>query len=85
MILEIICIFAEILQSDMDSDFVIIQALCRSALSSSREMTEHQMGRLIDCYKKSGKEKEAKSLEESYFKMKWRKMCHCSTTLYKVL
>ena len=63
MILEIICIFAEILQSDMDSDFVIIQALCRSALSSSREMTEHQMGRLIDCYKKSGKEKEAKSLE----------------------
>ena len=47
----------------MESNFVIIQALCRSALSSSREMTEHQMGRLIDYYKKSGMDKEARSLE----------------------
>ena len=47
----------------MDSSFAIIQALCRSALSSTKEMTEHQIGRLIDCYKKSGMEKEAKSLE----------------------
>ena len=47
----------------MDSSFAIIQALCRSALSSSREMTEHQVGRLIENYKKIGMEKEAKSLE----------------------
>jgi len=47
----------------MDSSFAIIQALCRSALSSSREMTEHQVGRLIENYKKSGMDKEAKSLE----------------------
>ncbi len=47
----------------MDSNFSIIQALCRSALSSSREMTEHQVGRLIECYRKSGMDKEANSLE----------------------
>ena len=47
----------------MESNFVIIQALCRSALSSTREMTEHQMTRLIENYKKNGKEKEARSLE----------------------
>lgn len=47
----------------MTSDFAIIQALCRSALSSSREMIEHQMGRLIDNYKNKGQEKEARSLE----------------------
>ena len=47
----------------MDSFFVIIQALCRSALSSSREMTEHQVGRLIEKYRKDGMDKEAKSLE----------------------
>lgn len=47
----------------MDANFAIIQALCRSALSSSREMTEHQMCRLIDNYKKSGMDREAKSLE----------------------
>ena len=47
----------------MESSFVIIQALCRSALSSTREMTEHQMTRLIENYKKNGKEKEARSLE----------------------
>ncbi len=47
----------------MDSNFVIIQALCRSALASTREMTEHQMERLIDNYRKNGKDKEAKSLE----------------------
>jgi hypothetical protein len=63
LILEIFCIFAEILQDNMDSNFVIIQALCRSALSSTREMTEHHMGRLIDSYKNSGMEKEARSLE----------------------
>lgn len=47
----------------MDSNFAIIQALCRSALSSTKEMTEHQVGRLIENYRKSGKDKEAKSLE----------------------
>jgi len=47
----------------MDSNFVIIQALCRSALSSSRKMAEHQVERLIDNYRKNGKDKEAKSLE----------------------
>ncbi len=47
----------------MDSNFVIIQALCRSALSSSREMIEHQVLRLIENYKKSGMDKEATSLE----------------------
>jgi len=47
----------------MTSDFTIIQSLCRSALSSSREMTEHQVVRLIDNYKKNGQDKEAKSLE----------------------
>jgi SpoVK/Ycf46/Vps4 family AAA+-type ATPase len=47
----------------MESDFVIIQSLCRSALSSTREMTEHQVRRLIDNYRKNGKDKEAKSLE----------------------
>lgn len=47
----------------MDASFAIIQALCRSALSSSKEMTEHQMCRLIDSYKKSGMDREAKSLE----------------------
>lgn len=49
--------------SNMDSNFSIIQALCRSALSSSREMTEHQVSRLIECYRKSGMDKEANSLE----------------------
>jgi SpoVK/Ycf46/Vps4 family AAA+-type ATPase len=47
----------------MISNFSIIQSLCRSALSSSREMTEHQVVRLIDSYKKNGQDKEAKSLE----------------------
>lgn len=47
----------------MDSNFVIIQALCRSALSSTRKMAEHQVERLIDDYRKNGKDKEAKSLE----------------------
>lgn len=53
----------EIVLCSMDSNFVIIQALCRSALSSSREMTEHQMRRLIEDYKKNGRDREAKSLE----------------------
>lgn len=47
----------------MESNFVIIQALCRSALSSTREMTEHQIVRLIENYKKNGKDREARSLE----------------------
>ena len=47
----------------MESSFVIIQALCRSALSSTREMTEHQIVRLIENYKKNGKDREARSLE----------------------
>lgn len=47
----------------MNSSFVIIQALCRSALSSSKEMTEHQVERLIEYYKKGGMEKEARSLK----------------------
>lgn len=47
----------------MDSSFAIIQALCRSALSSSKEMVEHQVVRLIEYYKKQGMDKEAKSLE----------------------
>ncbi len=47
----------------MDSFFVIIQALCRSALSSSKDMTEHQIGRLIEKYRKDGMDKEATSLE----------------------
>lgn len=47
----------------MSSSFSIIQALCRSALSSSREMTEHQVARLVEYYRKGGMEKEAKSLE----------------------
>ena len=47
----------------MDSNFNIIQALCRSALSSAKEMTEHQVERLIENYRKQGKNKEAKSLE----------------------
>ena len=47
----------------MDSLFVIIQALCRSALSSSKEMTEHQVERLIEKYRKDGMDKEANSLE----------------------
>lgn len=67
--MEIICLFWKLSVSlqkfieSMDSNFAIIQALCRSALSSSKEMTEHQIGRLIDSYKKSGMDKEAKSLE----------------------
>jgi len=51
----------------MISNFSIIQSLCRSALSSSREMTEHQVARLIDNYRKNGLEKEAKSLEGILF------------------
>ncbi len=47
----------------MATDFAIIQALCRSALSTSKEMTEHQIMRLIDYFKKQGQDKEAKSLE----------------------
>lgn len=47
----------------MAADFSIIQALCRSALSASKEMTEHQIARLIDYFKKQGQDKEAKSLE----------------------
>ena len=47
----------------MDSNFVIIQALCRSALSSTKEMTVHQTKRLIESYRKNGMDKEAKSLE----------------------
>lgn len=48
---------------NMATDFAIIQALCRSALSTSKEMTEHQIMRLIDYLKKQGQDKEAKSLE----------------------
>lgn len=62
--MEIILYLQKIQQNFiMASDFAIIQALCRSALSSSREMIEHQMERLIDNYKNTGQEKEAKSIE----------------------
>lgn len=47
----------------MASDFPIIQALCRSALSQSKEMIEHQINRLITYFEKEGLNKEAQSLE----------------------
>lgn len=43
--------------------FSIIQALCRSMLASAPEITEHQIKRLIEAYKKDGNAEEAKSLE----------------------
>lgn len=46
--------------------FNIIQALCRSALSTPNHAVVQQVNRLKEALKKNGDEKEAKSIESLY-------------------